>query len=1122
MSAARLPDAEARKQAAATFDRSVVVTASAGTGKTTLLVERALHLLLGKRKGKGGLALPVPPEELLAVTFGEKAAGEMRLRLREALDGLAGRARPAHEGRRAWLAEAEQRIRATHGLGAAELASGAREILPSLERARVTTLHALASEILRSAPLEAGVDPAFAVDEGEARAFLFEAAWDRYLAEALGGREGRARERWLRLLERASLADLRALAEALASFQIPAEELERIFEPPDSAPYRKWIGEAASEAARLAAFARGTGKDRNVEKAAIAAEKFLAAQRAGKEKDAAAAAESLRAIASVGAVKGWEDEEVERVGRLRRISLALAGYDPAFAADLASTLLPFAQRFREEFLRAGWVSFDGLLTLARGVLLRDREVRDRWKRRFRAILVDEFQDTDPVQGEIVLLLAEEEGSHAASGREARPAPGKLFLVGDDKQSIYAFRGADLDACGRVRERVLEGGARETLSTSFRSDPRILEVVNGLFGTLFVPGPFQPDYEPLAPGPTEPGKGPAVELRLWHRGADLIPAEEAARHEAESIAEEILRLRGEGRPWRSVALLFRVLTRAQVYLGALARRGIPVASEGEKFFHSCPEVLDFVNLLAAIENPDDRLALAGVLRSPLGALADRELVALAEEGGLDTRRPPPSGLPFSGPLAPLYGEIRAAREESASRTLGEFLTSLFDRLPLATLAGAGFRGGQAAANLAKIRAQARGLAEEPAMTLSRLVAELRRRGEEGVEEGEAPRFEESVDAVRVLSIHRSKGLEFEVVFVPGCRSGARAGPGEWIGARFDWAAEAAGARLGDFRTLAEVFLEERDRERQETERVRLFYVAATRARSRLVLSAARTRGSGESFLDALERAREEDLPVPAGPEEESERTLRVGRGEILLRLAPPASAARPRREGAPAAMAAPDPARLARAWSEREEAFRSEERSPLLVTAGSLGPQEGEPLHGSEIPGEDEVGMPPPLRGERGRLVGTLCHRVLESWDLGGDLRALPGALAQVAASLGEPERGEIAREAEEVLRGFLGSPLAAEVGRLRIRARELPVLLEGEGGSVRGTADLVAEEGDGSLLVLDWKTDAVDAAGAVKRSAAYGPACGAYAKAVGSAFPGRTVRVALVFLRPAVRVELPV
>ncbi|MGH7149112.1 MAG: 3'-5' exonuclease, partial [Planctomycetota bacterium] len=377
-----------------------------------------------------------------------------------------------------------------------------------------------------------------------------------------------------------------------------------------------------------------------------------------------------------------------------------------------------------------------------------------------------------------------------------------------------------------------------------------------------------------------------------------------------------------------------------------------------------------------------------------------LFDLAERGGLDTRRPPDSDLSFAASLAPLYEEIRAAREEAGRRPLGEFLTSLFDRLPLATLAGAGFRGGQAAANLAKIRAQARVLAGEPAMTLARLVAELRRRESEGVEEGEAPRFEESVDAVRVLSIHRAKGLEFDVVLVPGCRSGGRAGIEARVGARFDWAAESAGARLGEFRTRAEVFLEERDRERQETERVRLFYVAATRARSRLVLSAARTRGGGESFLDALERAREESLPVPAGPEDASERTLRVGRGEILLRLAPPAEIARPRREGASPAVPAPDPARLARAWSEREEAFRKEERSPLLVTAGSLGPEEDQPLLESEEPVEDEGRGRSPVRGGRGRLIGTVCHRVLESWDFGGGVRGLAASVGRAAEGLG--------------------------------------------------------------------------------------------------------------------------
>ena len=307
------------------------------------------------------------------------------------------------------------------------------------------------------------------------------------------------------------------------------------------------------------------------------------------------------------------EEEGEEVRSLQRVAERLLEVDPHLLPTLLDLVGPFVERVRRGFIEEGWLTFDGLLARARALLRDHPEIRERLKQEYRSLLVDEFQDTDPVQYEIVLYLCERQGRRASSWRDTELEPGKLFIVGDPKQSIYAFRRADIEAFDHVVSRLEREGALVcTLATNFRSDVQVLDVVNGVFDKLLVAqASVQPGNVPLAVQPNRASQfpDPGVRLRFIAGGEEEsdLDAAGATRAEAELVAAWLARLLpvktrdGASPPERSLrpgqtALLFRKLTQAEVYLQALHRHGIRYIIDGEKHFYRRQEIIDLVNLL----------------------------------------------------------------------------------------------------------------------------------------------------------------------------------------------------------------------------------------------------------------------------------------------------------------------------------------------------------------------------------------------------------------------------------------------------------------------------------------------------------------------------------------------
>ncbi len=1108
-----IPDRPAREAAETTFDRNVVVVAGAGTGKTTLLVNRLVHALIKEPR-------PVAIRQIVALTFTNKAATEMKVRLRERLAVLAHpEAPPASDGG----AVSMEDLRQHYGLSTDEVASRAAAALRDLEKAQIGTLHSFAAHLLRLHPLESGVDPAFQEDDGSRFDEHFTAAWEVWLDRELS-RQGGHHESWRGLLEATTIESLRSLTRALCSEMVELDQLRQQVETSQISPLvKQWIGQCRERAQALL-DEHDRPKRRKIEQMLAATVTLLDLV----AREGPAAIQSLPPeerdwlTKDLGnAVAGWEKPEFSEAATLIKTATQLLLVNHQFFKYLLELLSPLIREIRASFAKQGWVSFDGLLANARSLLRDHPAVRERIKGDYRAVLVDEFQDTDPIQYEIILAVSEREGTHARDWHEMALEPGKLFIVGDPKQSIYAFRRADIEAFDRVLQKIeATGGMVQTLTTNFRSDPAVLEPVNDVFDRLFERRPLiQPANVRLE---VRPQRRPSF-LDAGVRLHVTAPSEEeeafdsarATRAESEGLARWIKEELGSRPNLRAgqIALLFRKLTQADTYLDALRRYGIPYVIEGEKHFYRRQEVIDLVNLLRVLDHPHDGVALAGLLRSPLGGLSDRDLYDLRQAdcfNYLQDSRLASWSHACAGAVRRLYGHLAWLHRAVGALPLGEAVQLIFNRLPLLEIAGASLHGEQAVANLLKVKQTATSLSDRPHLTLSGFVDVMVSRLDDQPDEAESPLSEESSDAVQVLTIHKAKGLEFPVVILPGLHQGSgreRLAPP----VTYDWSSGTYGLSLGEQQTFGSVLVQEKLKMREEAERRRVLYVGMTRAKEVLLLSGGITaRSVGETVLGLLQTISDSTVGT------QTPDFLQVGKSMIPRRVIEAPDHKWPRRPLASVSGTVPiDPVAIAALWRERQDRWAQARATPTHLTPTTMG-ERRIPLVSRSTAGGQEP--------EAGRLVGIGAHRILEQWDFAADPAGLLDRIAPTIQGIMTPEEESLAHTVQaslrELLTAFGASDLYAMLRRATILGREVPFVMPwGDGQVLEGVIDVLYRL-DGRLWIADYKTDAVNAEDAPEQAERYRTQAMLYKTAVAQSLGVPSVSCRLLFLRAGVGIDL--
>ncbi len=983
----------------------VSIQAGAGTGKTTEVIRRLLRHLL---------ATDGEPWRVLALTFTVRAANEMRDRLGTWLARLVAGAEVPELGGGIGIFDRPERARAR-----------GERALAHLDRMEIGTIHAFSAHLLRQYPLEAGVGPSFVEDDGTAEAALFRELWPAWLSETLA--DAAEVERLAVLLTRVGDGAMERFARALCRAE-PREDGEDTVADGASWRARCEVALAELDALRAGCPAPRRASERRASEALDALEAVFGAARMTPELE-------QRARILDDAVwpqgKDWV-AGAPNFRRLRALARHARDCDEELLGEIAAWLRPFVGRFRREFARRGYVSFDGLLGRTAALLRGNPDIRAQCKRRVDLVMVDEFQDTDPLQAEILLYMTERHDRCAPTWRDVEIAPGKLVIVGDEKQSIYLFRGADLAAYQATAHRLTGGhaGAVEHLTVNYRSRRELVSFVNAIARHVM----SVPTYVPIVPAPTALDGG-RIEMMVFPE----LGAAAARRAEAAAIAGWIEAERQGGRlAWRDVALLLRSLGDVEEYAAALRARGIDFLVDGEKRLYGTQEVIDLVNLFAAVADPTDARVVVGLLRSPLGGVQDRDLLALRDAGALSAAAPErvPATL---GHVATLYERLRHLNACSRRIPVAVLVREIVATFPILELAWAGPRGEQALANVRKV---VDAVAHAGAVSFAGAVEECRRRVREGEEEGEAALADDEWDAVRVMTVHKAKGLEFPVVILADLhREPVGHEPRPILG---DWLSGRVGRRCGRVCDREWVLAEERYRTTADEEERRVLYVALTRARDTLLL----TGGDPQSgTLQLLVSALASEGLALGGP---GRRRLEGPSFVVDVSVGE-------------AAAAAPTPAMVAcvpavgatyrserRRWEERAEECARWARRPTVARPSALAvdPEaEARAWAGThEAVAAGEAAMTPAL------ALGVQCHLALASLDLA------------------HPDIGALAPDVRAVLEPLFRSAAFLELRGAERVIRELPFIICIDGQTWSGQIDVLYRTA-GMWVVADYKTD---------------------------------------------------
>jgi ATP-dependent helicase/nuclease subunit A len=663
--------------------------------------------------------------------------------------------------------------------------------------------------------------------------------------------------------------------------------------------------------------------------------------------------------------------------------------------------------------------------------------------------------------------------------------------------------------------------------------------SGIFPAVAEVG-LQPQHDPLLPCiADEPILGEErVELRLVVAADEERDAEATTRAEAEELArwlaEDVIgkqQIIDHGaaatiQPGH-VAVLFRTLGALRDYVEAFRRYGVPCQAEGERHFYERQEILDTVNILRAAADPHDKPALVGVLRSPVGGLADADIAALAAADLLDYRMVhPDAGGRASTSRAfdaarPIYGLLSGLHRDLPRLPIPDVLPTVFARIPLIELAAASLDRDQAVGNLLKLQDLAAELVRRPAMTFRRLAREFTRRITEVLEEAEMSMAEDDQNenhagVVRLLSMHKAKGLEFPVVILAGLhRTPNRQSDRAFV--HHDWSSGIAGVRAGAFQTIGGLYTAGKLAERRWAEQSRLLYVGMTRAKRKLVLSAGLPKNvQSDSFLGCFANRLDVDLQELGSSE--SEQEIPCGDGiHLSVRRESDGIGSSPTAEPERWQTLESFDGAVEAGWIERRRRCAEVSSRPMFLTPTMLRNIDQDSSWKS--PRQSQTGPIASL------VLGTVAHRLLERWDFMRSPSACHGYLEdlldQELAGVPAEQADLLREELASLLTRFVSLPLYRDLQRATILGREVPTLLPWNDRQevMSGTIDLLYRL-DGKVWIADYKTDAIEVEDAQSRAEEYRIQADIYKAAVIRSMDIDSVSFQCIFLRPGLAVTL--
>jgi len=1071
-------DKQARDRIANDIEQTLFVEAGAGTGKTTALVARILSLVkAGNEIGR-----------IAAITFTEAAAAELRDRVRRELEKAGSDDKSICTEERSRCSKAAEDI----------------------DNAPVQTLHSFAGSLLRQRPLEAGLPPGFEVVEEIESGIQFEERWQQWLDQAMNSPTiSVSLTRSIRLG-----LSLDSLKEVAIVFHENYDLLSAPF-PMEAEPDLRFstsFVETMAELAGWLTYAHNGEEDPLVRHCRSLAETARRIEAADAQSEAGLVI--LGRVEKISKTAGkqadWDVVPSEQTNACKIIKDTLKDLQIEVTNGLClvrrATIMPvleglrvFALDYAGQRRIEGRVQFQDLLIWARDLLKDCTEIRRFFQEKFSHILIDEFQDTDPIQAEIAFFLAEDPENHKKpemNWQKVRLKTGKLFVVGDPKQSIYRFRRADIQTVGAVKNLIVAGDTADNevpLVQNFRSQSSILDWVNNVFQQCMNDdgSGCQAAYLPLEARWQPQAVVPALGVHYLGGALDFKTAV-VRRQEAASMAQAILDMKlcpwqvreenGQNlRPlnYRDICILVPTRTGLPALERALNESDIPYRIESQSLLLGTPDVKELLACLRAVDAPSDRVALVAALRSSAFAIDDVQLLQFVENGGkLDYTSPGTAG----GPVREALDFLAVCHQEHIWQSPLETIEGLVRERAMEEVCSGRSRPRERLHRIQFVIDKARAFSEVQESSLRGFLDWIERLADENARMVEVPVPESDENAVRIMTIHASKGREFPMVVLMGIGSAPSSRTQPVLFNRRDNSVEISiGTANGpEFATAGYEEASAKEKLAEEAERVRLMYVAATRAKDHLVISLFRPlKKTDNSFANRLE-------------------TLCRNSPGIWHPIEPQALNKRETQKDSIESRVSSDTELDRNKWLEERRFLLVQASQPVAVSATAV----------ASVNKDTSEGDFPSRTGRGGTKLGRAVHSVLQTIDLAGG-SGLPEIAAAQAANEGIPER------ATEVV-GLVKNALGSEIVRRAIASgrsyREVFVSAPLEKGSVDGFIDLLFEE-EGGFVIVDYKTDSIGESPSEAKRSQYALQAGIYALAARRVTSRPVKEVVLLFLK---------
>ena len=1058
---------------------TLFVEAGAGSGKTTALVGRVVNLVLSG----------VPIGSIAAITFTEKAAAELRHRIREQLTKVS-----SHEAAQAALAD--------------------------LDAAPIGTLHAFARRLLGEFPIEAELPPRFEVLDEVQSATAFHERFTDFLEALL---DDTASVRLVELCQYDNFGvekGVRRMADDFQSNWDLVDERVGAAAPPPVDHVAIQAGLAAACAAVAAHEAPpGDSQERTIATFARHAEALAAPLPFGELLRMLVVIAGTKAQGNAANWKKHHRDESVIVAYKQAVAAAVAAATAALSRCNEERRLTLGALLREFTLSSvsarredGSLEFHDLLVLARRLLREHQEVRSSLHARYTHLLLDEFQDTDPIQLELAVRITAPPLDQPADWTVLQPLPGRLTVVGDPKQSIYRFRRADIAQFLRAREQIGARGA--TLSANFRSARPVIDWVNHTMASIieFAPG-VQPEYQPLTAARAGGHDHGTVVMLGAEAHTDLgrANAEVLREREAADVAAVVVQALAEGWPvWREdpehkgagglqpcrpgeIAILLPSRLSLPVLQAALARAEVPYRAENSSLVYAAPEVRAIMLALRAADDPTDELAVVSALRTSLFGCSDRHLYEWKVTHGQRWR--------WHEPAPELADELADHPVGAALRCLDELhrlipystpsqlIAWLVRERAVMELALAGPDSRDVWRRVRFVVDQARAWSEAGGHGVRRYLLWTKLQGDEGRFVAETVLPETDHDVVRIMTVHAAKGLEFPITIVSGLTSKGNFSAGR----RVVWTTDSWALSEPDDPTYEQ--FAPIDEAMSDAERRRLLYVACTRAMDHLVVSCHRPEAPNRSAACEIAAAAE-------------------GAGHLAF-------TAGTHRLPATEAVGGELPWADEREWAHEWSAALAAASQPAALGATSLAARlTAAPADAGSAKDPVDLDLPPWQRGRYGTAIGRAVHAVLQFADLtdGHDIPALAAAQAASEGVFGHE------RTIERLARSALQAPAVA-AGARGSHWRELFVATKVGSTVVEGYIDLLVDDPARGLVVVDYKTDQIaPGADRTDRIRRYGHQLAAYGVALEQLLGRPIAGGVLVMCSPtgaAEQVEIP-